>query len=51
MSCNDFKIHIDAWSKIWSYFADEQCQHSRRFTTDFEFYKSESEVEVHIAVD
>ncbi len=44
------QIAIDAWTEVWQYFADVNCQHQRLFTTDFEFYLNGNEIEVHIAV-
>ena len=41
---------IDTWMTIWDYFSSEVCEHTRLFTTDFEFYKSQNEVAIHIAV-
>ncbi|WP_394183625.1 GyrI-like domain-containing protein [Marinomonas posidonica] len=41
---------IDLWGEVWAYFASEKCAHTRAFTTDFECYKSEQEVEIYIAV-
>lgn len=40
---------IDTWVAIWQYFS-ELPERERAYTTDFEFYKSENEVEVYIAV-
>ena len=41
---------IDTWMTIWDYFSSEVCEHTRLFTTDFEFYKSQNEIAIHIAV-
>jgi predicted transcriptional regulator YdeE len=43
-------IVFETWSKIWSYFKNENCPHTRAYSTDFEFYKSQNEIEIHIAV-
>lgn len=43
-------IVIETWVKIWSYFASEDCAHTRAYLTDFEFYKSQHEIEIHIGV-
>jgi len=45
------KIVIDTWMDIWSYFSSDTCEHMRLFTTDFEYYKSQNEIEVHIAIE
>ena len=44
------QIAIDAWAEVWHYFASPDCPHKRSFTTDFEFYPSEQEIELHIAI-
>ncbi|MDH5231921.1 MAG: GyrI-like domain-containing protein [Gammaproteobacteria bacterium] len=41
---------IQAWQQVWDYFADAESEHRRAFSIDFEFYKSENEVEVYIAI-
>lgn len=38
---------ISLWDKIWDFFSSA---YSRAYTTDFEYYKSESEVEISIAI-
>lgn len=40
----------DLWGEIWRYFNSSDCPHTRAYTTDFEFYKSENEVEISIAI-
>ena len=45
------KIIIDTWMEIWGYFSSEVCEHTRLFTTDFEYYKSQNTIEIHIAVE
>jgi len=42
---------IDTWMKVWDYFSeDKQPKHKRAYTTDFEYYKNESEVDIYIAI-
>lgn len=41
---------IDLWGEVWAYFSSPNCAHSRTFTTDFEWYKSENEIEIYISV-
>ncbi len=41
---------IETWMKIWEYFSDENASKQRAYTTDYEFYKSEDEVEVCISI-
>lgn len=41
---------IEAWGRIWHYFADPHCPHTRAYTTDFERYGQEGTIEICIAV-
>lgn len=41
---------VDAWARIWRYFADPQCPHQRAYTTDFERYSAQGRAEIFIAV-
>jgi predicted transcriptional regulator YdeE len=41
---------IEAWGRVWSYFADPQCPHKRAYTTDFERYGSDGVVNICIAL-
>ncbi|WP_210455167.1 GyrI-like domain-containing protein [Vibrio crassostreae] len=41
---------IDLWGEVWAYFNAADCPHVRAYTTDFEFYKGETEVEISIAI-
>ena len=41
-------IVINTWQNIWKYFEDNNIV--RKYTTDFELYKSEDEIEIYIAV-
>ena len=45
------KAAIDLWGEIWRYFSSEGCSFSRAYTTDFEFYKSDNEVEISISIE
>lgn len=38
------------WNQIWEYFSSPDCPYKRAYTTDFELYKSENEIEISIAV-
>ena len=42
-------IVFEAWSAVWSHFADA-VSHRRRFTTDFEAYPAPDSVAIHIAL-
>lgn len=44
------QIVIETWVKIWNYFASADCAYTRAYLTDFEFYKSQNEIEIHIGV-
>jgi len=44
------QVVIDTWGKIWRYFSAEGVSHQRAYTTDFEFYKNQQEIEIHIAI-
>jgi len=42
---------ISLWQQIWHYFNDSDCPHQRAYQSDFEYYKSESQVEIYIGID
>ena len=42
---------IELWGEVWMYFNIGECEHKRRFTTDFEFYRGIDEVEISIAIE
>jgi hypothetical protein len=44
------QIVFETWGKVWSYFSSEDCTHTRAYVTDFEFYKSQDEIEIHIGI-
>ncbi|ALO35261.1 transcriptional regulator [Colwellia sp. MT41] len=44
------QIAIDAWTDVWNYFSKGKEEHKRLYSTDFEYYPHENEIEVHIAV-
>lgn len=44
------QIVIATWIKVWNYFAQPDCPYQRAYTTDFEFYKNQHELEIYIAV-
>ena len=44
------QVVIDTWGKIWEYFSNEKAEYQRTYTTDFEYYKNQNEIEVCIAV-
>lgn len=44
------QVVISLWGQVWEHFNSSNCPHTRAYTTDFEHYKSENEVEILIAV-
>ena len=44
------QVVIETWVKIWEYFSSANKQYQRSYITDFEFYKSQHEVEIYIGV-
>ena len=42
-------VVIDLWKEIWDYFSSEQTP-KRKYTTNFELYRSDGAVAIHIAV-
>ena len=42
---------IETWSKIWEYFGSDNPEYTRAYTTDFESYKSDSEIQIFIAIE
>ena len=43
------QVVINTWSKIWDYFSADTPDYQRAYTTDFELYKSQDEIEIYIA--
>lgn len=41
---------IDTWISVWDYFSKSPAR-ARAYTTDFELYKSQDEVEIYIALE
>lgn len=44
------KAVIDTWYRIWDYFSSSEPEYIRAYTTDFELYKSDSEIHIFIAI-
>lgn len=44
------KIVVETWGKVWGYFSNGNAEYERLFTTDFEYYVDQNEIEIHIAV-
>ncbi|WDE12744.1 GyrI-like domain-containing protein [Thalassomonas haliotis] len=43
-------VVIALWGQIWQYFNESDCPHQRAYQSDFEYYKSESQVEIYIGI-
>lgn len=41
---------VDAWTRVWRYFADPLCPHQRTYSTDFECYAPDGLTEIFIGV-
>ena len=41
---------IETWGKVWEYFSNEDSQYKRVYKTDFEYYKSQNEIEIYISI-
>lgn len=39
------------WQQIWDYFDDPECPYTRAFTTDYECYKSDKEMQIYISIE
>ena len=44
------QVVIETWSQIWDYFSNADTGYQRAFTTNFEIYKSPTEIEIYIAI-
>jgi len=44
------QIIFEIWLQVWDYFSSEKCAYTRAYTTDFEFYRNQNEIEIHIAI-
>ena len=44
------QVVVDVWSEIWTYFSSDEAEYQRTYTTDFERYKGQNEIEIYIAV-
>ena len=41
---------IKTWGRVWEYFMDDKSEYKRAYTTDFEFYKDATNIEICIAI-
>ncbi len=44
-------IVIETWGHIWAYFSQDNPQYKRTFSTDFEFYKTQNDIEIYISIE
>lgn len=44
------QVVIQLWGEVWAYFDSADCEHERAYTTDFEAYLADDEVEIAIAI-
>lgn len=44
------QVVIDTWGEIWNYFENNKNMPERAYCVDFEYYKSQNEVEIYIGV-
>ncbi|MDO6563511.1 effector binding domain-containing protein [Amphritea sp. 1_MG-2023] len=45
------EIVIETWSKVWDYFSSDQSDYTRAYTTDFELYNGDNEIQIFIAIE
>ncbi|WP_413701085.1 GyrI-like domain-containing protein [Psychromonas sp. KJ10-10] len=41
---------INTWGEIWAYFSNEESVYKRAFTTDFEHYKDQTDIDIYISI-
>lgn len=45
------EVAFEAWEEIWEYFANEdECEHERNYTIDFEMYSKIDEIDIYISI-
>jgi predicted transcriptional regulator YdeE len=44
------RIVFETWGRVWEYFSKKDAEYERSYTTDFEHYVNQNEVEVCVAV-
>ena len=44
------RIVFETWGRVWEYFSKKDAEYERSYTTDFEYYMNQNEIEVYIAV-
>jgi predicted transcriptional regulator YdeE len=44
------EVVMKIWAQIWDYFSRDDAPYQRAYTTDFERYKRQNDIEIYIAV-
>lgn len=44
------RIVFETWGRIWEYFSKNDAEYERSYTTDYEHYVNQNEIDVYIAV-
>jgi predicted transcriptional regulator YdeE len=44
------RIVLETWGRIWEYFSKKDAEYERSYTTDYEHYVNQNEIDVYIAV-
>lgn len=42
---------IETWGKVWQYFSDVNSEYKRAYKTDFEYYKNQTDIDIHISIN
>lgn len=45
------QVIIETWGRVWEYFSNETSQYTRKYKTDFEYYKGHNEIEIYISIN
>lgn len=45
------EIVVKLWGEVWGYFSSPNCEYKRKFTTDFEEYKTHDSVDIYISIN
>jgi predicted transcriptional regulator YdeE len=41
---------IEMWGEVWKFFGDENSEYKRAYKTDFEYYKSQADINIYISI-
>lgn len=42
---------IETWGAVWQYFSDENSEYKRAYNTNFEYYKSPTDIDIYISIN